>query len=106
MKRISINKIDPNILSGFGRLSALVVIMIIMGFVESSFLTLRNISMIITNSSIMIILGVGLTIAIITCGPDLSVGSVLTFTAVIATVMVKHGIFFVWAFLASLAIGT
>ena len=105
MKTISINRIDPNIISGLGRLAALIVIVVIMGIVESSFLSARNISMVITNASIMIILGVGLTITIITCGPDLSVGSILTFTAVIATIMSKHGFFFVWAFIAALAAG-
>jgi ribose transport system permease protein len=105
MKTLSLKRIDPNTVSGFGRLAALIVIMVIMGIVESSFLSPRNISMIITNASIMIVIGVGLTITIITCGPDLSVGSIFTFTAVIATIMSKQGIFFLWAFLAALLAG-
>jgi ribose/xylose/arabinose/galactoside ABC-type transport system permease subunit len=104
--KIEVNKINPSILSGLGRLAALIFIVVIMGIVESSFLSPRNISMIMSNASIMIILGVGLTITIITCGPDLSVGSILTFTAVIATIMSKQGIFFLWAFLAALLAGT
>ena len=98
-------KLNPNLLSGLGRLAALILIMAVMAIAESSFLTPRNISMIITNASIMIIMGVGLTITIITCGPDLSVGSILTFTAVIATIMSKQGVFFLWAFIAALIAG-
>ncbi|MFA6504698.1 MAG: ABC transporter permease [Treponemataceae bacterium] len=96
---------DPSLLSGGGRLFALILICVIMSMLSPVFFSARNLSNIITNACIMTILGVGLTITIITCGPDLSVGSILTITSVIAAIMLKAGIFFGWAILAALALG-
>jgi len=86
-------------------LFALILICVIMSMLSPVFFSARNLSNIITNACIMTILGVGLTITIITCGPDLSVGSILTITSVIAAIMLKAGIFFGWAILAALALG-
>lgn len=97
---------NPELISGLGRLGALVLLVIAGTFISDVFLSGRNISNIITNASVMIILGVGQTITIITNGPDLSVGSILTICAVVAAIMIKTlGIFFPWAMLAALALG-
>lgn len=98
-------RIDPVILSGLGRFLALAVLMAVMAIVSKVFLSVQNLSNIITNASVMIILGVGQTITIITNGPDLSVGSVLTICGIIAAIMVKAGIFFPIAILAALILG-
>ncbi len=97
---------DPNTVSGVGRVFALLLICVAMGFVSPVFFTARNISLIITNASIMAILGVGLTITVITCGPDLSVGSILTITAVVAVIMVKANFHFLVSFAVALLMGT
>ncbi|MFA5468880.1 MAG: ABC transporter permease [Sphaerochaetaceae bacterium] len=94
------------ILSALGRFGALVVLIIVGSIVSEVFLSSRNISNIITNASVMIIMGVGQTIAIITNGPDLSAGSIMTICAVVAAILVKTvGIFFPVAILIALALG-
>lgn len=103
--RRSLRTVDPNLVASLGRLIALIILMVIMSFVSPVFLGLRNLSTILTNACIMIILGVGETIAIVTRGPDLSIGSVLTITSVLAAIMVKANIWFGWAILAALAFG-
>jgi ribose transport system permease protein len=78
-------------LARLGRLQALqiiivlAVIFVIFGALEpSSFLTVFNIRGIVINTAILAVLGVGMTFVIITGGIDLSVGSVLIFSGVVA----------------------
>ncbi len=93
-------------MSVVSRLVVLVVI-IILGFcIDSSFLTMRNINNNVSNASILIILGIGQTIAIITNGPDLSSGSVMTISAVIAAILMKnYDVNFIVAILIALLCG-
>ena len=99
-------RIDPVIISGLGRFMALAVLMVIMTLVSKVFLSVQNLRNVITNASVLIILGVGQTITIVTNGPDLSVGSIMTICAVVAALMVKVlGIFFPVAMLAGLTLG-
>lgn len=93
-------------ISNISRLGALALLVAIGAFVSDVFLSGRNISNIITNASVMILLGVGQTIAIITNGPDLSEGSIMTICAVVAAMLVKSaGVYFPLAILAALALG-
>ncbi len=63
----------------------LAVIVIIFAIIKpGSFLTVFNIRGIVQDTSILAVLGVGMTLVIITGGIDLSVGSVLVFSAVVA----------------------
>jgi len=63
----------------------LAVIVIVFSVMKpSSFLTVFNIRGIVQNTSILAVLGVGMTFVIITGGIDLSVGSVLVFSGVVA----------------------
>ena len=63
----------------------LAVIVIIFSVMKpGSFLTVFNIRGIVQNTSILAVLGVGMTFVIITGGIDLSVGSVLVFSGVVA----------------------
>lgn len=72
------------------RLAVFVAVIILGCFVDSSFLTFRNIDNIFANASILIVLGIGQTITVITCGPDLSSGSIMTISAVIAGISMKN----------------
>ncbi|BEP14139.1 ABC transporter permease [Acidothermaceae bacterium B102] len=63
-------------------LALIVVIFSVMK--PNSFLTVFNIRGIVINTSILAVLGVGMTYVIITGGIDLSVGSVLVFSGVVA----------------------
>ena len=63
----------------------LVIIMIIFAIRErASFLNARNVNDIIIDSSQLVVLTVGMTFVIITAGIDLSVGSVLVLSSVVA----------------------
>jgi ribose transport system permease protein len=78
-------------LARLARLQALQIIIVLAVIVlvfavmkPSSFLTVFNIRGIVQNTSILAVLGVGMTFVIITGGIDLSVGSVLVFSGVVA----------------------
>ena len=78
-------------LARLARLQALQIIIVLVVIVvifsiqsPSHFLTVFNIRGIIINTSILALLGVGMTFVIITGGIDLSVGSVLVFSGVVA----------------------
>jgi ribose transport system permease protein len=79
------------VLARLSRLQALQIILVLALIViifaaikPSSFLTVFNIRGIVQNTSILAVLGVGMTFVIITGGIDLSVGSVLIFSGVVA----------------------
>jgi ribose transport system permease protein len=78
-------------LARFARLQALQIVIVLALIVvifsimkPNSFLTVFNIRGIVINTSILAVLGVGMTYVIITGGIDLSVGSVLVFSGVVA----------------------
>jgi ribose transport system permease protein len=94
--------------ASLGRIAALVILCLAIGGFSNVFFSERNLSLTLTNACVLIILGVGETITFITFGldgPDLSVGSVMTITAVVAAIMAKAGIFFGFAFGAALLLG-
>ncbi len=103
--RRKLSQVEPTTWASAGRVLALVVLCIAIGMFSPVFFSERNISITVTNACVLIILGVGNTITIITRGPDLSTGSILTITAVVAALMVKAGIFFGFAFGAALLFG-
>ena len=61
-----------------------VIVVIFAALKPGSFLTVFNIRGIVQNTSILAVLGVGMTLVIVTGGIDLSVGSVLVFSGVVA----------------------
>jgi len=61
-----------------------VIVVIFSALKTSSFLTVFNIRGIVQNTAILAVLGVGMTFVIVTGGIDLSVGSVLIFSGVVA----------------------
>lgn len=74
-----------------GLIIVLFVLIIVMSFLSSDFLTLSNIFNILTQVSINGLLAAGMTFVIITGGIDLSVGSVLAVVGVIFASMSKTG---------------
>lgn len=73
-------------IQGFQILVLLVVVVGIFTALEpGSFLTVQNFRTIAVNTSVLAVLGVGMTFVIITGGIDLSVGSVLVFSGVVAS---------------------
>jgi ribose transport system permease protein len=61
-----------------------VIVVIFAALKPGSFLTVFNIRGIVQDTSILAVLGVGMTLVIVTGGIDLSVGSVLVFSGVVA----------------------
>ncbi|WP_071796662.1 ABC transporter permease [Natronohydrobacter thiooxidans] len=77
------------------RLSALLtLILLIMGFslMAQSFFTVNNAMTVLLQTSVIGLLGLGLTMVILTGGIDLSVGSVLALSGVISAMAVKAGV--------------
>jgi ribose transport system permease protein len=73
-------------IQGFQILILLVLVVALFTALEpGSFMTVSNLRTIAVNTSILAVLGVGMTFVIITGGIDLSVGSVLVFSGVVAS---------------------
>ena len=109
MNDVSIKKgirVSNQQVSQLSKLAILVIIICIGIFIDPSFMSFRNISDDLANASILIILGIGQTIAIITDGPDLSTSSVMTISAVVAAIFMKNmGFPIVIAILAAILLG-
>lgn len=58
---------------------------------SGTFLTLRNLSNVLRQTSVNTILGVGVTMVIITGGIDLSVGAILALAGVVSTAIIMRG---------------
>jgi len=77
-------KKDLHFLSRYGILIAFLVLIVIMAILSPAFLKFTNIMNILRQTSINGIVAVGMTFVIILAGIDLSVGSVLALSAVVA----------------------
>lgn len=91
------------ILRQFGLLFVIVVIVIVMSFLSPVFLKTNNITNILRQISLNGILAVGMTFVILTGGIDLSVGSVVAITGVIAGSLMENGMNWALASLIALA---
>jgi ribose transport system permease protein len=68
------------------------LVIIVIGYIASPyFLTVRNATDVISFSAITSVLAVGQFFVIVTGGIDLSVGSIVAFSTVIASLLLKHG---------------
>ncbi len=76
-------------LEKYGVLLVLIVLMIVFTSQNERFLSVRNITNILTEVSIYGIIAVGMTFVILTGGVDLAVGSLLAFAAMCAAVTVQ-----------------
>jgi putative xylitol transport system permease protein len=80
------------ILYSYGILLFLIILCIFFQIeTDGTFLTLRNLSNVLRQSSVNTILGVGMTLVIITGGIDLSVGAVLALAGVLSTAIIMRG---------------
>ncbi len=77
------------LLAEFGVLLALVAEMAIFSTLSPYFFTSENILNVSLQTSIIAIIAAGMTFVILTAGIDLSVGSVVAFTGVIATALLQ-----------------
>ena len=93
-------------LPGLSRLGVLLLLIVFGCIIDPSFLSMRNIGNNLANASILVILGIGETVAISTNGPDLSSGSIMTMGGVVTAILMKNfGVAFPIAILAGLLCG-
>ncbi len=86
----------PNVVVGLLKAQAfqillilIVIVLIFSALAPDSFAQWSNFRLIIQNASILAVLGVGMTYIIITSGIDLSIGSVLVFSGVVAAMTMR-----------------
>lgn len=79
-----------NLLSSAGALAGLIVLCIALSIMSPYFLKIENIMNIARQSAINSLIAVGMLLAILTGGIDLSVGSVLALSTVIMAILVKN----------------
>lgn len=97
--------LDPRILYTGSRLFVLALLCIVLTAASPVFLTASNALNVLRVASLLVILGLGQTIVILTAGIDLSIGSVLTFSSVIAASALKAGVPLPLALASGLVVG-
>jgi erythritol transport system permease protein len=71
---------------------ALIVLVVIFAVLEDAFLTGANIEILIKQTALNGILAIGMTFVILTGGIDLSVGSIVGFTGIVAGLLINEGL--------------
>jgi erythritol transport system permease protein len=71
---------------------ALIVLVVIFAVIEDAFLTGANIEILIKQTALNGILAIGMTFVILTGGIDLSVGSIVGFTGIVAGLLINEGL--------------
>jgi ribose transport system permease protein len=84
--------LDPRILYTGSRLLVLGLLCVVLTIASPVFLTTTNVLNILRVASLLVILAIGQTVVILTAGIDLSIGSVLTLSSVIAALALKAGV--------------
>ncbi len=98
----------PGSAAAFHRISALLtlaILVIAFSFASSAFLSVNNTLTILLQTSVIGLLGIGMTMVIITGGIDLSVGSVLALSGTVTGLMVKAGVPVVPAMMLGVCMG-
>jgi len=80
------------LIGAHGILLALLILLVIGALLSPNFLTIANLSNVARNTSIVGIVGIGMTFVILTRGIDLSVGSMLGFTAIVFALLLQSGV--------------
>ncbi|WP_353474511.1 ABC transporter permease [Salipiger sp. H15] len=98
----------PHSAAAFHRISALLtlaILVIVFAFASPAFLSVNNTLTILLQTSVIGLLGIGMTMVIITGGIDLSVGSVLALSGTVTGMMVKAGVPVVPAMMLGVCMG-
>jgi ribose transport system permease protein len=88
-----------------GVIATLVLINIIFSFASEYYMTMYNIMNILDHSAISIILSVGMVFVLATGGIDLSIGSTLAFTGIVAAQLFKMQVFWPAALVLAVLVG-
>jgi len=90
----SLEKVKKLVLSNIREISLILVIIILSIFVQyrsgGKFITVENISDLMTETAILAILSAGMMVVIITAGIDLSIGSVMALAGMVGTTVLKY----------------
>lgn len=86
-------------------LLGLILLIIVMSFLNSRFLTISNLSNVFTQVSVNAIIAMGMTFVILTGGIDLSVGSILAISGAVAAMVMKVNGNIMIAIFSALAVG-
>lgn len=109
MEKAEKHKLNINykwILSKFGPLIGLVLLIIVLSFLSSDFLTVSNIMNIANQTSVNALLALGVLVTILTAGIDLSVGALLAISImVMGVVVVNFGMPPIVGIIACLGVG-
>jgi ribose transport system permease protein len=89
----------------FNLLIIFALLCVVASVLAPQFLSSRNLSNLLQQSSLIGIVAIGMTLVILTAGIDLSVGSVAAFSGMAVGILVQHGVSWPLAVLASLAAG-
>lgn len=73
-------------------LIALILLVITFSILDPNFLTMQNITILTTQVVLWAVLGMGMTFVIVTSGIDLSVGSVVGLTGMVAGTLLQYGL--------------
>jgi ribose transport system permease protein len=93
------------VLQRFGPLLGLILLCGVLGILSDHFLTFDNLINVFRQSAVNALVSLGQLVVIVTAGIDLSVGSILGLSCVLAAQMMKAGVPPAAALLAALAIG-
>lgn len=87
-----------------GVLAALILIMLFFGFFTTTFFTATNLTNVLRQSAVLGIMTMAVTFLIISGEFDLSIGSTFALSAVMATVLMEHGIPIILGFFLALVL--
>src|SRR5438105_2384190 len=104
-KERSWRRAPAGVLRRMGALLALLAMCAILTALSDRFLTFDNLMNIFRQSAVNTLLALGQLLVIVTAGIDLSVGSILGFSCVVAALMMKSGVPAWVSALAAIAIG-
>jgi ribose/xylose/arabinose/galactoside ABC-type transport system permease subunit len=102
MRRIGRQIFSPD---SAAAVASLIVVVVVFSILNPRFLTPLNINGVIVRASISAIVGMGMTIVIAMRGLDLSVGSVMGFSSIVAALLLNSGAPIPLIVLATLAVG-
>ena len=93
MKKTDLTKWYTSLLSGHGSLIALLLLMLAASVIYPEFCTVRNLSNVLRQMSMVGLSAIGMTFVIISSGIDLSIGAVIGLTGVIAAQLSGTSVF-------------
>ncbi len=88
-----------------GLIIAIIVMFIFMSVFTNGFFGWYNIHNLLKDTSILLIVSVGMTLVILVGKIDMSAGSVMSLTAIVTTILLRSGVHIVFALLAGIACG-